>query len=143
MIYARIDLSQTNYEIMDNCKKLKCPFPKPLEAIYDAYCKHKKFKSVMPIFPEEYFDDKNEVYGYYDKEEKLVAFSLLRCYNNKNVEAVQFAWDYANPKLKLGYKSIRTECAIYRDLGYKQMLIDTEMYYKTEIQGFQLFGPLT
>ena len=143
MIYARIDLSQTNYEIMDNCKKLKCPFPKPLEAIYDAYCKHKKFKSVMPIFPEEYFDDKNEVYGYYDKEEKLVAFSLLRCYNNKNVEAVQFAWDYANPKLKIGYKSIRTECAIYRDLGYKQMLIDTEMYYKTEIQGFQLFGPIT
>ena len=52
MIYARIDLSQTNYEIMDNCKKLKSPFQKPLEAIYDAYCKHKKFKSVMPIFAE-------------------------------------------------------------------------------------------
>jgi len=55
---------------------------------------------------------------------------------------MQFCWDYANPKLKLGYKSIRTECAIYRELGYKQMLIDTEMYYKTELQGYKLFGPV-
>ena len=77
MIYARIDLSQTNYDLMPNCKKITCPFPHQLEPIYDAYCKYKQFKSVMPIFPEEYYDDKNEVYGYYNKEEKLVAFSYL------------------------------------------------------------------
>ena len=75
MIYARIDLSQTNYEIMDNCKKLKSPFQKPLEAIYNAYCKHKKFKSVMPIFAEEYYDDKNDVYAYYNKENKTSSSS--------------------------------------------------------------------
>ena len=140
MIYARIDLSQTNYELMDNCKKLKCPFPKPLEAIYDAYCKHKKFKSVMPIFPEEYFDDKNDVYGYYDKEEKLVAFSLLRCYNNKNVEAVQFAWDYANPGMRLGVRSLKNECAIYKKRGFDYLYLGQADDYKTKIDGFEILG---
>ena len=114
MIYARIKLSETNYSLMDNCKKIDCPFPNKLEPIYDAYCRYKKFKSVMPIFPEEYYDDKNEVFGYYDKEQKLVAFSLLRCYNNKNVEAIQFAWDYENPHLRLGIRSLKNECAIYK-----------------------------
>ena len=57
MIYARINLSETDYDMMDNCKKIACPYPHQLEPIYDAYCKYKKFKSVMPIFPEEYYDD--------------------------------------------------------------------------------------
>ena len=143
MIYARINLSETNYSLMDNCKKLKCPFPKPLEAIYDAYCKHKKFKSVMPIFPEEYFDANNDVYGYYDKEEKLVAFSLLRCYNNKNVEAVQFAWDYANPKLHLGIASLRSECALYKQLGFDYLYLGEANDYKKKINGFEILGPRT
>ena len=123
MIYARINLSETDYSLMDNCKKLKSPFQKPLEAIYDAYCKHKKFKSVMPIFAEEYYDDKNDVYAYYDKENKMVAFSLLRCYNKKNVEAVQFAWDYANPGMRLGIRSLKNECAIYKKRGFDYMSV--------------------
>lgn len=140
MIYARIDLSQTNYEIMDNCKKLKAPFQKPLETIYDAYCKHKKFKSVMPIFAEEYYDDKNDVYAYYDKENKMVAFSLLRCYNSKNVEAIQFAWDYANPNLRLGIRSLKNECAIYKKRGFDYFYLGQADDYKTKIDGFEILG---
>jgi len=140
MIYARIDLSQTNYELMSNCKKLKSPFQKPLEAIYNAYCKHKKFRSVMPIFAEEYYDEKNDVYAYFDKEEKMVAFSLLRCYNNKNVEAVQFAWDYANPNLRLGIKSLKNECAIYKKRGFDYLYLGQADDYKTKIDGFEILG---
>ena len=140
MIYARIDLSQTNYELMSNCKKLKSPFQKPLEAIYDAYCKHKKFRSVMPIFAEEYYDEKNDVYAYFDKEEKMVAFSLLRCYNNRNVEAVQFAWDYANPNLRLGIKSLKNECAIYKKRGFDYLYLGQANDYKTKIDGFEILG---
>jgi len=56
---------------------------------------------------------------------------------------MQFAWNYANPKLRLGYKSLRTECAIYRELGYEKMTIDEDMIYKSQIQGYKLFGPMT
>ena len=140
MIYARIDLSKTNYGLMTNCKKITCPFPHQLEPIYDAYCKYKKFKSVMPIFAEEYYDDKNEVYGYYNKDEKLVAFSLLRCYNSKNVEAVQFAWDYANPALRLGIRSLKNECAIYKKRGFDYLYLGQADDYKTKIDGFEILG---
>lgn len=140
MIYARIDLSKTNYDLMPNCKKITCPFPHQLEPIYDAYCKYKKFKSVMPIFPEEYYDDKNEVYGYYNKDEKLVAFSLLRCYNKKNVEAVQFAWDYENPGLRLGIRSLKNECAIYKKRGFDYLYLGQADDYKAKIDGFEILG---
>ena len=142
MIYARIDLSKTNYEVISEYRKLKLPpvIPSTLEAIYNAYCVHKKFKSVMPIFEEEYYDNNNEVFGYYNKEEKLVAFSLLRCYNKKNVEAVQFAWDYENPKLRLGIESMKTECAIYKELGYKIIILGESHNYKRSIDGFKIFG---
>ena len=56
---------------------------------------------------------------------------------------MQFAWDYENPKLKLGFKSLRNEIAVYRDPGYKTMTIDEDMKYKSEVQGYKLFGPMT
>jgi len=140
MIYARINLSETNYSLMKNCKKLTCPFPHQLEPIYDAYCRYKKFKSVMPIFREEYSDDKNEVYGYFNKDEKLVAFSLLRCYNIKNVEAIQFAWDYENPALGLGIRSLKNECAIYKKRGFDYLYLGQADDYKSKIDGFEILG---
>ena len=139
MIYARIDLSQTDYKVMDNCKRIVNPIPKYLEEIYNAYCVHKKFKSVMPIFAEEYTDTKNDVLGYYDNE-KLVAFSLIRCYNSKNAEAVQFAWDYTKPKLKLGIQSLQNECAMYKKRGFDYLYLGEADPYKTKIDGFEILG---
>ena len=142
MIYARIDLSKTNYEVISEYRKLKLPpvIPSTLEAIYNAYCVHKKFKSVMPIFEEEYYDNNNEVFGYYNKEEKLVAFSLLRCYNKKNVEAVQFAWDYENPGLRLGIRSLKNECAVFKNRGFDYLYLGQADDYKTKIDGFETLG---
>lgn len=141
-LYARIDLKQTNYEILPNCKKIKNPNPVVLERIYNAYCMHKKFKSVMPIFAEEYHESNNDVLGYYDND-NLVAFSLIRCYNSKNAEAVQFAWDYAKPSLRLGIKSLKNECAMYKKRGFDYFYLGDADPYKTKIEGFEICGPRT
>ena len=93
----------------------------------------------MPIFAEEYTDAKNDVLGYYDNE-KLVAFSLLRCYNSKNVEAIQFAWDYENPALGLGIRSLKNECAIYKKRGFDYLYLGQADDYKAKINGFEILG---
>lgn len=140
MIYARIRLADTDYSIADNFQVITNPEPEELEKIYNTYCVHKQFRSVMPIFPEEYF--RNEVLGYYDND-KLVAFSLMQVYNDKNVEAVQFAWDYANPKLHLGIASLRSECAYYKMRGFDYLYLGEASEYKRQIKGFETLGPRT
>lgn len=91
----------------------------------------------MPIFDSEYLD--NEVIGY-RHDGKLVAFSLIKIHDNENVEAIQFAWDYANPELKLGIKSLKNECAIYKARGYKYFYLGAAAKYK-QIDGYEELGP--
>jgi hypothetical protein len=138
-VYARVDLSKCNYSPMDNYKILKSVNIPELNEIYKKYCRYKKFKSVMPIFESDYTN--NDVIGYYDND-KLVAFSIIIRQDKENVEALQFAWDYKNPKLFLGLKSLRSECAIYRDLGFKYMYLGEAHSYKKQIEGFEVLGPL-
>ena len=140
MMYARINLEETNYSVMDNCKLLENPDPEELERIYNEYCVYKRFKSVMPIFPEEYTADHTNVLAYYD-EDKIVAFSLIHLYNSSNIEAVQFAWDYKNPRLRLGIESLKSECAYYKSQGYKYFYLGGADEYKSGIDGFEILGP--
>jgi len=140
MIYARIRLADTNYSLLDNFKLITKPNVDELENIYNTYCVYKNFRSVMPIFPEEYFT--NDVLGYYDQG-KLVAFSLMHVYNSKNVEAIQFAWNYANPKLHLGISSLRSECAFYKSKGFDYLYLGEANEYKRQMDGFEILGPRT
>ena len=96
----------------------------------------------MPIFPEEYTDNNNDVLGYFYNN-KLVAFSLMHRYNDKNVEALQFAWDYANPELHLGIASLRNECAYYKQQGFDYLYLGGADEYKRQIDGFEILGPRT
>jgi hypothetical protein len=140
-MYGRIDLSKTFYKKIDFCK-FKDPLPiDNLQNLYREYCNYKKFKSVMPIFDSEFTDIKNDVIGYYDSQQ-LVAFSLLRRFDDENVEAVQFAWNYKNPKLSLGINSLKSECAFYKELGFKYLYLGGADEYKKKIDGFELLGPL-
>lgn len=93
----------------------------------------------MPIFRSEYTDVNNDIIGYYDQN-NLVAFSLLRKFDTENVEAIQFAWTYNNPKLQLGIKSLHQECAIYKALGYKFLYLGEANEYKRKIDGFEILG---
>jgi len=140
MIFTRINLEKTNYKLLENYQIITEPDSQQLEKIYNQYCIYKEFKSVMPIFSEEYVDPKNDVIGYYD-DNKLVAFSLTRKYNSAIVEAIQFAWDYKNPLLKLGIESLKSECALYKKMGYKYYYLGETMEYKKQIDGFEILPP--
>ena len=142
MLYARIKLSKTNYTELPNGKIIDTPSSDILESIYNSYCVYKKFSSVEPIFPVEYHELRNDVIGYYNNDE-LVAFSLMRRYDNRNVEAVQFAWDYKMPKLHLGIASLRSECALYKRLGFDYLYLGEANEYKKKIDGFEILGPRT
>lgn len=141
MLYARINLKDTNYNNLNNYKFINNPDIDELNYIYKQYCDHKKFKSVMPIFDSEYTDPKNDLIGYYYKNE-LIAFSLLRKYDSINVEAVQFAWNYKNPELSLGLKSLENECSIYKNLGFLYLYLGGADEYKKKFDGFEILGPI-
>lgn len=140
--YGYIALQETKYKpILDYEILTDIKDPAWLIDIYHAYCKHKQWDSVLPMFAGEFMDPRIECVTY-KHEGKVVAWTMIRKLDETVIDNMQFCWDYADPKLKLGYKSVRTECAIYRDRGFTEMLIDTEMYYKTELQGYNVYGPV-
>lgn len=139
MKYCRINLEKTNYTQTLNWKHITIPDIDELESIYTKYCRHKKFESVMPIFRGQYFD--NVVIGYYDKEE-LVAFSLIHRYDSYNAECLQFAWDYENPKLRLGIESLKNECSVMKEWGFKYLYLGFADEYKQQLDGFEILGPI-
>ena len=143
MKYCRINLSKTNYTAMSptNCRYIvhESMFPECFE-IYRRYCDYKQFDSVMPLFEQQFRDINTEIIGYFSNR-RLVAFSLIKLYDKDNTEALQFAWDYAEPSLRLGIRSLEHECAYYKSLGYSYLYLGDAAEYKTHIAGFELLGP--
>jgi hypothetical protein len=138
MLYARIDLKKINYiKLQSNWQFIKNPDINLLNQIYQKYCQYKKFQSVMPIFDSVYTDSKNDIVGYFDSQE-LVAFSIIKKHDNINAEAMQFAWTYHNPKLRLGIKSLKHECALYKELGFQFLYLGEATDYKKSIDGFEI-----
>lgn len=144
MKFCRINLSKTNYPLntlkwhhltrciqtIDYCNE-----------IYQKYCAYKQFNSVMPIFDSQYQDRYTDLLGYYYNNE-LVAFSLIKKYDTDNAECIQFAWDYANPDLTLGIKSLKNECALYKSLGFKYLYLGQAAEYKSQIDGYEIVRKL-
>ena len=139
--FARIDLSKTNYDITVKWKYLLEPDIPALNKIYRDYCIYKHFASVMPMFDSRYTDPATDVIGYYDQE-RLVAFSLIRRYDDHNALCDQFAWNYHKPKMRLGIESLQTECAIYKARGFKYLYLEQAHLYKADMAGFEILGPL-
>ena len=138
--FARIDLEKNTDQATVNWAYLKHPNIAELQEIYRTYCIHKHFASVIPLFDSQFTDPDTDVLGYYDNN-LLVAFSIIKRYDDKNALCAQFAWNYRNPKLRLGIESLRTECAIYRERGFKYLYLDQAHLYKQGITGFELLGP--
>ena len=95
----------------------------------------------MPLFDSQFVDPTTDIIGYYGQGE-LVAFSLMKRLDDKNVLASQFAWTYHNPRTRLGIESLKTECAIYRDRGFEYLYLDQAHLYKQGLAGFELLGPI-
>lgn len=142
MKYCRINLDQTRYAELTNYQLLAQPDRTQLNQIYRDYCRYKKFDSVMPMFDNDYYGVNSEVLGYYNNRQELVAFSLIRRQDAVSVEAVQFAWNYQEPRLRLGIRSLENECARYKRLGYRYLYLGFADEYKQQFAGFELLGPV-
>jgi len=142
--FARINLSQTNYTTTVDWQyitKRDADTLAKLDAIYRSYCIYKRFASVMPIFHSRYLDPMADIIGYYDDGE-LVAFSLIRRFDAHNALCDQFAWTYHKPKLRLGIETMKSECAIYKEQGFKYLYLEQAHLYKSDMDGFELLGPM-
>ena len=139
--FARINLEKNTDQVTVKWSYLENPNIAELQDIYRTYCVYKHFASVMPLFDSQFTDPDTDVLGYYDND-SLVAFSIIKQYDDKNALCAQFAWNYRNPKLRLGIESLRTECAIYRERGFKYLYLDQAHLYKQGVTGFELLGPL-
>lgn len=142
--FARIDLSKTEYDETVKWSYLsksdymieKC------QAIYRTYCIYKHFGSVMPMFTGRFREPMADVIGYYDGG-NLVAFSLIRRFDDEHALCDQFAWTYHKPRLRLGIETMKTECAIYKARGFRYLYLEQAHLYKQEMVGFELLGPMT
>lgn len=142
--FARIDLAQTNYAESVQwtyLDKTDWQIDQCLD-IYRAYCIHKQFDSVMPMFVSRFRDPMADVIGYHDCS-NLVAFSLIRRCDDTNAICDQFAWIYHKPKSRLGIESLKTECAIYKARGFQYLYLEQAHLYKQQITGFEILGPMT
>jgi Arginine-tRNA-protein transferase, C terminus len=143
MKFARIDLSKTNYSLIGNWSYLvpteKCI--RQCQTIYKKYCVYKKFDSVMPLFDLQFYEQNSDLIGY-SHNNNLVAFSLIKRYNPKEVESLQFAWDYANPNLRLGILSLQHECAIYKARGFEYLYLGQAQDYKSQFDGYEILGTI-
>jgi hypothetical protein len=142
--FARINLEQTNYQSKIDWAYITDYSPETLmqlDDIYRTYCIYKHFASVMPMFHSRYIDPMTDVVGYYDNK-KLVAFSLIRRFDQHNALCDQFAWTYHKPKLRLGIETMKTECAIYKERGFKYLYLEQAHLYKSNMDGFEILGPL-
>ncbi len=141
--FARINLSKTTYTPTVTWRYItnyNVEMLQKLDDIYRAYCNYKKFTSVMPMFHSRYTDPMTDIIGYYDNN-NLVAWSLIRRFDDRNALCDQFAWTYHNPRLRLGIETMKTECAIYRARGFEYLYLEQAHLYKQEIDGFELLGP--
>jgi hypothetical protein len=143
--FARIDLAKTAYtpSVRWQCITGRDPATlAQLDDIYRQYCAYKHFASVMPMFHSRYTDPMADIIGYYDNNQ-LVAWSLIRRFDQHNALCDQFAWTYHQPKMRLGIETMKTECAIYRERGFQYLYLEQAHIYKSEIDGFEILGPLT
>ena len=142
--FARIDLSKTNYTPTVCWQYITSREPDvlaKLDDIYRTYCIYKHFASVMPMFHSRYSDPMAEIIGYYDQDQ-LVAFSLIRKFDQHNALCDQFAWTYHRPRLRLGIETMKTECAIYKARGFQYLYLEQAHLYKSDMDGFEILGPL-
>jgi hypothetical protein len=139
--FGRINLGNTTYDINAHWELLKDPPIQELLRVYRDYCRHKHFLSVIPMVPERFTESGTDIIGYRDRG-RLVAWSMLRRWGTHSVLSDHFAWDYRDPALRLGIRSLETECAIYRDLGYQWMYFESVEPYMLSMQGFDVLGPM-
>ena len=139
--FGRIDLARTSYRADIECQVLD-PVPvTEVQRVYREYCLHKHFRSVMPLVSGRLTGPCTEIVGYHDQD-RLIAWSMYRIWDQENILSDHFAWDYRNPRLRLGIRSVENECAIYRDRGFRWMYFESVEPYMLDIEAFEILGEM-
>jgi hypothetical protein len=146
--FCRIDLSKTNYCILDYsyAREIllgdRMNYWNDFQQIYKKYCDYKNFASVMPLWISQFQSSEYRIIGYFDDNQKLIAWTKLRQLDYENIESEQFAWDYVNPNLKLGIRSLEYESSYFKIYGFKYLWLGFDDHYKQQIPGFEIVGKL-
>ena len=137
--FGRINLEITRYA-SDLSWRLLDPVPvNAVQRVYRDYCLHKHFQSVIPMVEGRLTAPGTEIIGYHH-DDRLIAWSMYRIWDQHNVLSDHFAWDYRDPRLRLGIRSIENECAIYRDRGFRWMYFESVEPYMLDLEGFEILG---
>lgn len=139
--FGCIDLEKTQYVDDLDWQYLDPPPVDELQRVYRDYCRHKHFQSVMPMVAGRFTCPGTEIIGYHNGS-RLVAWSMYRVWDQHNVLSDHFAWDYRDPCLRLGVRSIENECAIYRKRGFRCMYFESVEPYMMDLQGFAMLGAM-
>ena len=109
-----------------------------LQEIYDKYVKHKGFRDLSLTIDDMIANSHGHIY--YTHNNNIIAFTFYKIIG-LNYLSVEFAWDYAIPKLSLGHVSLYLESLfartqrcryMYLSAGYEKCSI-----YKADYPGFQ------
>ena len=140
--FCRINLAKTNYSLYPDAERFSWASGlEPYQQIYQDYCAYKQFDSVMPLFLQQFQDPHNDAHVYRNGSD-IVAWSLCRRWDDRNAESLQFAWNYHEPALELGRRSLEHECAYYKQLGYEYLYLGQVAEYKTRFNGYEELGSL-
>jgi len=105
--------------------------------LYESYCAHHDFARDIQW---EYFQDCRVIEYYY--QHKLIGISLYKIYEDQFV-AMQFVWDYQDPKLSLGNVAQMHECDLARALGCTHVYLlggyEHCCLYKGSFRGFEFW----
>ena len=113
--YARIDLSKTNYKVLpeNQFKILRQWNYDELMQVFSKYCAYKKFRSVLPLWYEDFASENTKVFGYYQNN-KLIAWSLMLEYPYAKCVTVDRLHGIIKiPCPRLGIK-MESECILQR-----------------------------
>ena len=140
--FGRVDLAATSYCVSMDWRLLN---PVPMDEVmqvYHEYCHYRHFQSVIPIIPGRFSIPGTEVIGYHEQD-KLIAWSMYRIWDQENIVIDQHAWDYSKPEQKIGLRSLHNECALYRGRGFRWMYFESVEPYMLDIEGFEILGEIT
>lgn len=109
-----------------------------LKQIYNSYLQYKGFKSQSYTVEDMVKNSHGHIY--YTYKNKIIAFLFFKTIGS-NFLAVEFAWDYAEPKLSLGNVNIyhASQLAKFKKCKYIYMSAGYESCsaYKANYKGFQ------
>ena len=133
---TRVNVANTDYSLIDNYQITDIATSE-MDHVYNAYCLKKGFKKMYALDDQLSWD----IYVQYHNDDELVAWSKLRRYSPNSIETALFAWDYSEPHLRLGERTMQHEIAWAKQSGYSYVYMGSGYEkictYKSRVDGFE------